>query len=271
MLEEWVGASLLDRTTHRITLTPVGERFQPVADDILRRLLLGRDAAMEAAQTTASTLHFAATHALSLTFFPTWLRSLETASSVGTVSLVADHMAACERLMLQGEANFLLCHHHPAASTKLDPQTFQAITVGGDTLLPVSAPADSEGAPRHAWPGRDGAPVPSLAYSPESGMGRILAAFRARDGQPAWPATVFSSHVATVLKTMARDGRGVAWSPMSLAQDDLAAGTLVRAAGPDWGIPIEIRLFRPRSRQSLAAEAFWTVVTRSTGASLDGA
>ena len=96
-----------------------------------------------------------------------------------------------------------------------------------------------------------------LVYSAESGMGRILAATRAQDGQPAWLDPVFTSHVAAVLKTMARNGRGLAWSPMSLIEDDLAQGALVRAGDASWDIPIEIRLFRPRSRQSQAAEAFW--------------
>jgi LysR family transcriptional regulator, hypochlorite-specific transcription factor HypT len=257
LLEDWVGTPLVDRSTHQITLTPAGERFRSVADEIMRRLLLGQEEAREAARAAASTVRFASTHALSLTFFPAWLRSLEETTSIDTVSLVADHMQACEQLMLQGQANFLLCHHHPAASTRFDPQAFRSVPLGRDVLVPVSA-ADTGGQPRYALPGRPDRPVPFLAYSAESGMGRILAAARAREGQPAWLDPVFTSHVATVLKTMARSGRGLAWSPLSLAEDDLAQGVLVRAGDVSWDIPIEIRLFRPRSRQSRAAEAFWS-------------
>lgn len=264
LLEDWVGAPLVDRSTHQITLTPAGERFRPVADEILRRLLLGQEEAREAAQAALSTLRFASTHALSLTFFPAWLRSLEAVTPVGTVSLVADHMQACEQLMLQGQANFLLCHHHPAAATRLDPQAFRSLPLGHDVLLPVSAPG-GDGQPRHALPGRPDQPAPFLAYSAESGMGRILASARAQDGPPAWLEPVFTSHVATVLKTMARNGRGLAWSPLSLAADDLAQGALVRAGDESWDIPIEIRLFRPRSRQSRAAEAFWAQLAAPSG------
>jgi DNA-binding transcriptional LysR family regulator len=259
MLEEWVGTPLVDRSTHQIALTPAGESFRPVADEIIRRMLLGRQEARETAQATASTVRFASTHALSLTFFPAWLRSLEAVMPVGTVSLVADHMQACEQMMLQGQANFLLCHHHPAASTRLDPQTFRSMPLGRDSLVPVSAP-DADGAPRHTLPGRPDHPTAFLAYSPESGMGRILAAVRAQDERAVALEPVFTSHVATVLKTMARNGRGLGWSPLSLVSDDLAAGTLVRAGDPSWDIPIEICLVRPRSRQSRAAEAFWTLL-----------
>jgi DNA-binding transcriptional LysR family regulator len=76
-LEDWVGTALVDRDTHQIGLTPAGERFRPIADEILRRLHLGQEEAREAADAASSTLRFAATHALALTFFPVWLRQLE--------------------------------------------------------------------------------------------------------------------------------------------------------------------------------------------------
>jgi DNA-binding transcriptional LysR family regulator len=50
-----------------------------------------------------------------------------------------------------------------------------------------------------------------------------------------------SSDLATVVAAMARDGRGVSWSPLSLVAEDIAAGRLARvenlpAEGP---IPAE--------------------------------
>ncbi len=263
LLEEWVGAPLVDRSTHQIALTPAGERFRPVAEEFMRRLLLGREEAREAARASTSTLRFASTHALALTFFPAWLNSLDEKRPTDTVSLVADHMQACEQIMLQGQANFLLCHHHFAASTRLDPHAFCSVPLGRDVLMPVSAASD--GRPRYVLPGEPDRPVPFLAYTAASGMGRILAAARAQDRQPAWLEPVFTSHLASVLKSMARSGRGLAWSPLSLAEADLAQGALVRAGDAAWDIPIEIRLFRPRSRQSQAAEAFWAQLARTHG------
>jgi DNA-binding transcriptional LysR family regulator len=220
--------------------------------------------ARHAAQSNASVLRFAATHALSLTFFPPWLRAIETLSPLGAVSLVADHMQNCEQMMLQGQVNFLLCHHHPAAATKLRGQDFRSIRLGEDVLLPVSATdPSSKGAiprPLHELPGAQERPVPFLAFAETSGMGRILASCSAQQQQPMWLNPVFSSHVATVLTSMARNGRGLAWAPRSLVEDDLRRSELVRAGGLEWDIPIEIHLFRPRSRQSQAAEAFWSLV-----------
>src|SRR5579859_314720 len=262
-LEDWVGADLINRDTHRIALTPAGERFQQVADETIRRLRLGREEVRETAAATASTLRFAATHALSMTFFPVWLRALQSRAKLDiAVRLTADNMQACEKLMLQGQAQFLLCHHHPAAATVLDPAHFQSLTLGEDLLLPVSAPIQDGREALYALPGTPERPVPHLAYGAESGMGRILAAARASNGQPAYLTPSFASHAAMVLAAMTRDRGGVAWLPLSLVQADLASGSLVRAGDEGWDIPIEIRLQRPRARQAPAAEAFWSLASK---------
>lgn len=252
-LEDWVGATLIDRSTHTVRLTNAGERFRVTAEETLRRLQLGREDARAAARAESETLRFASTHVLSLTFFPAWLRRLEAETPMtATVELTADNMVACERLMVEGRAQFLLCHHHEAAAVRLGAD-FRSIRLGADTLLPVASPD-------LATPLTE---APHLAFTSDSGMGRILAAAWSAAGKapPAHPA--FASHLASVLAAMARDGRGVAWSALSLVADDLASGRLVRAGEPSDAVEIEIRLWRPKARQSPAAEALWTRLTRT--------
>jgi LysR family transcriptional regulator, hypochlorite-specific transcription factor HypT len=77
-LEEWLGASLVDRSTPPASLTGAGIRFRPMAVDIFHRIASARDQARAAEAIAAATLRFATTHALSLAFFPAWIRSLET-------------------------------------------------------------------------------------------------------------------------------------------------------------------------------------------------
>ena len=254
-LEEWVGATLVDRSTHTMKLTAAGESFKIVAEQTVRRLQLGREEARAIAKISSETLRFASTHALSLTFFPTWLRRLEKDEPTSvTVELTADHMVACERLMIEGRAQFLLGHHHEAATTRFG-KDFRSVRLGEDTLLPVISPElAKQVAPEKA---------PQLSFSAESGMGRILSAAWAASGRTPRTKPVFSSHLASVLTAMARDGRGVAWTALSLVSDDIEAGTLLRAGPPDQDIPIEIRLWRPAARQSPAAEALWSRILKS--------
>jgi LysR family transcriptional regulator, hypochlorite-specific transcription factor HypT len=259
-LEEWLNAVLLDRSTHRVVLTPAGERFKPVAEDVLRRLRSGRDEASAVSSGNVETLRFASTHGLSLTFFPAWLKEIEYSYPLKvTVQLTSDHMVMCERHLVSGRAQFLLCHYNAAAPTCLTPDQFRSIVVGRDMLIPVSAP-DEHGQPLHPVGRSDGA-VAHLAYTPESGVGRILASALSEQRQDVRLERVFSTHLVTAITAMARDGRGVAWVPQTMVVEDLASRRLVRAGSSDWDVATEIRIYRPRARQSLAAEQFWSHLT----------
>ena len=259
MLEEWLGVTLFDRSTQPALLTESGEWFRSVSTDILTRVAAIPDEARAVAAASSETLRFAATHALSFTFLPGWLRGLEAHARIGPVQLVSDVAQHCEALMEQGRVQFLLCHAHERAPVGLNPATYVSIKVGSDTLLPVSASAKS-GRPRHGLPSGGRTHVPVLAYSAASGLGRVLRALRKDLLDEANPKIVFTADLATVLKTMALDGRGVAWLPRSLIEQELRDRRLVEAGGPKWRIDLDIRLFRSQAAQLPAAEAFWKAV-----------
>ena len=127
-------------------------------------------------------------------------------------------------------------------------------------LIPVSAP-DAAGRPHyqlaHATPG---SPLPLLSYSSESGLGRILREVRGAALERCPAQSVFTAHLASVLRTMALDGRGMAWLPQTLIAEDLVSGRLIEAAPQEWNIEMEIRLYRDRSPLGKAAEDFWAAV-----------
>jgi DNA-binding transcriptional LysR family regulator len=255
-LEEWLGVVLFDRTTHPATLTETGEWFRSVAQEILARVARVPDEARAVSDASSATLRLASTHALSFTFLPAWLRSLEKRTTVGPIQLVSDVLQQCESLMLQGRVQFLLCHWHELVPGRLDPAVHRSLKVGIDSLVPVSA-AGKDGRPRHVLSAGSKARVPILAYSSESGIGRLVRTLRGVALEKANAEPVFTAHLASVLKTMALDGRGVAWLPTSLIGDELASGRLVEAAGDEWKVKVEIRLFRSQAALPRAAEAFW--------------
>ena len=136
----------------------------------------------------------------------------------------------------------------------------QFISLNRGGTFKQSAPGRN-GAPR--WRLRGGKPVKYLAYSAQSGLGRIVAARWGTKDQAFTLETIFTSHLAATLQSMARAGDGVAWLPRTLAEDDISAGLLVEAGDADLKIPIEIRLFRPVARQSHAVEAIWAAFERN--------
>jgi LysR family transcriptional regulator, hypochlorite-specific transcription factor HypT len=168
-------------------------------------------------------------------------------------------MQACEELMLHGQVQFLICHQHALAPSRITPDQFRSVIIGSDALIPVVAP-DTEGEPRHSLEASR-PDIPYLSYSSESGLGRIVEAHRFAERAPGLT-SVFSAHLAASLLGMARDGWGVGWLPQSLCATDIAEGRLVRAGGSDWEIPVAVRLFRPAARQSLAAERFWGLISQ---------
>ncbi len=259
-LESWLGVALFDRATHPVALTEAGEWFRAEARGLLTRVARLPDEARAVAAASSATLRFAATHALSLTFLPAWLRGLEARTPIGPIQFVSDMLQQCEALMLQGRAQFMLCHVHALVPGRLDPRNFPSVKVGLDTLVPVSA-GEGAGRARHVLAAQPGQRVPLLDYSGESGLGRVVAALRGDALEKVGAEPVFTAHLAAVLKSMALDGRGVAWLPMSLVEDELRNGRLVEAAPTDWRIDVEIRLFRAAPAPPPAAEAFWRAIT----------
>lgn len=254
-LEDWLGVTLVDREVQPIVLTEAGRWFESVARDLVVRIGRMPDEARAIVDARASTLRFAATHALSLGFLPSWLRRFDRLAS--PVELTSDVLERCEDAMLERRVQFLLCHAHPDVGGRLDGRCPFAV-VGRDVLLPVSAPDDG-GRPRHALVGAREA-IPLLAFSPGSGMARIVTALRGASLAKAGATPVFTAHLATVLRRMALDGRGVAWLPRTLVDEDLAARRLVAAAPAAWRIEVEIRLYREEARLAPAAESFWDEV-----------
>ncbi|MNG35374.1 HTH domain transcriptional regulator QseD [compost metagenome] len=50
--------------------------------------------------------------------------------------------------------------------------------------------------------------------------------------------------MADSLKSMALEGLGIAWVPQLSVRAELARGELVVCGGPQWHVPLEIRLYR---------------------------
>lgn len=259
-LEEWVGAPLFSRTTHSVSLTAAGDHFMTQAEMLNRAIQQLRRDTRAVSEHQPPVLTIVATHVLSFTFFPRWIRKNEELFGRGNLNLISDNMDACEQTMMRGDAQFLLCHHHEAVLTRFDEPRFQSAVVGIDRMVPLSAPGPN-GEP--LWPLDAPGGADYLAYGDKSGIGRILNRLKSDALLPSRLRTVFTSHLAATLLTMARSGAGVAWLPWTLAEDEVHEKRLVLAAGPEAAIPIEIRLFRPVARQSEMIESAWTALTKA--------
>ena len=112
---------------------------------------------------------------------------------------MSDVLQRCEALLLQSQVQFVIAHAPAGARGELDAAGVPSLAIGSDLLLPVQR----RGAPERAL----------LGFSDESGLGRIVRQVLGAELAAAGWQPVFTAHLASVLKTMALDGRGLAWLP----------------------------------------------------------
>lgn len=258
-LEDWVGTPLFDRNRREVKLTHAGEIFNQHAITLLRTIDTMRKTALEAAGQPSSILIFSATHCLSSSFFPEWIRKSNVENVYQTLKLVSDTLSACEKMFLHGDAQFLLCHCNENTISHLPSEQFTSLKVAKDELIPLCASV-GDGITSKWQLHHPNQNVPLLCYSNDSGLGRILYNDPDIESYIKSMKKVFTSDLATSLLAMARAGDGVAWLPRSLAELDLHNGSLVYAASENsrFSVPVDVRLFRPSSRLSTAAEKLWS-------------
>lgn len=252
-LEEALQTPLINRTTRQVSMTAAGTAFQPRAAAIIRMMTDARFEALEAAGRAQRSLSLAATHALSYTFVPRWLMQVAGPAEFGTLNMVSDTQRQCQHLMQRGEVSFFICHRGMSETPGLPEKQFRFQVIGKDRLVPLCAP-DEHGNPLWQIGKDDG--VPLISYASASGLHRIIEAHWAAHGTPSIIPAMSSVLAATNLE-MAKEGQGVAFLPLSLAEGELDKGSLIRAGAADHDIPVEIVIYRSRARLPQHCEDFW--------------
>lgn len=255
-VEDWAGATLIDRATYPAALTRAGVRFRERVRKVVAELDLAREELRGLADAAdARVASFAALHTLALTFFPDWLSRTEKSTGPLVTRLMADNLLDCVEGFAAGRADFLLIYGHPEIPLLLDPSRFEHAVLGTERIVPVSAPA-GRGRPR--WRIADGSAY--LRYAPDTFLGRAadLALARARAKPRLSP--VYENAMAEALKAMALAGRGIAWLPVRAIEAEVASGALV-PLDRDLAVAIEIRLYRAADGADPLIEAIWRAAT----------
>lgn len=255
-LETWMGATLLDRSSYPITLTPAGEKLLPVAERVVRDIRLARDEARVRVVTDRSTLKLAMPHSLAVGYFPSWWQEVAGSQDHVTAKVIADNLHDCVELLLQGGCDFLLCYRNDAVPNPVLAEGFAGIAIDRDSLVPVCAP-DAEGKPRHALTADPAAAMPYLSYAADSFLGKVVASLL--NGSPhKFPLRLCcESAFAEAIRAQALAGAGVAWLPRRLIAGDLASGRLVTAGDELPQAELTICLYRSETPMQPAAEAIW--------------
>ena len=262
-LEDWVGTPLFERGVRPIELTPAGQQILPIAVGSLEPLLDFRASIRSNLTDGAPTVTFLMPTACSAGIFPALLARLNREigplvgrGSVCPIGELADRYAA-------GEADLALSYRHPTLPRPAGLEQFKGTEIGDDPLIPVCAP-QRQGTPGFDLTGSSRTPLAYLPYGRTSFIGRAVDDLVTRRVKLVREHRLFKDPLIFILKELALQGMGVAWLPLSTIERNLSNGSLWRAGGSDWDIPLTIELLRRKRRLCEAAEAVWTQL--ATGA-----
>ncbi|MCL7930066.1 LysR family transcriptional regulator [Halomonas llamarensis] len=264
LLEEEMGVTLINRQTLPLSLTPAGEEFLTLCEQVTERVRLTRDRVREINAGQQRRIMLAAPQSLLTHFLPEWLAASEWQSRLqpylrATGWVASDYFHALAR----AECDLALCYW-PSERSEMDVDTGNCFyrVVGHERLIPVTA-FTAYGEPCALLPGSRRAPLPWLAYPKRSLLGTVLKTHLARLSQGAFLTVQSEISYAVSIKELLALGYGMSWLPERTVQAELANGTLVRAGDSRWDVPLELRLYRHPSQHHAGLDTFWNELPSS--------
>lgn len=263
MLEEAVGATLIDRNTLPLSLTPAGQSFLQSAKDVSQTLRDACQHCQQIEQHESSRLTFATTQNLYLSLYKTWLQPFAEGVNVdielnlqSTAWTTAEFVTALQ----QGTCDLMLCYWHPHIDSlsTLDDEQFEYLKIADEQLIPVSAP-DQYGKPLFQLPGTHKRPLPYIAYHQASFMSSLLKQ-TLNWNNTAHLAILNENRHAVSVAAMIREGFGLGWVPRQLVEKELRSELLIPAGSEDWFVPLEVRLYRGKQVDSQQMQQLWSAL-----------
>jgi len=258
-LEAWAGVDLVDRSSYPTRLTPAGQTLLPQALEVLGGLQAARNLMRGHQSTGQDMIEFAVPHSLAFTFFPHWVMELRQSFGAFKSRLVGLNVHDAVMQLTEGSCDLLLAYHHPSQPLQLNPERYEMLSLGHETLAPY-AKADADGQPLFRLPGRQLEPVPYLAYAPQLALGRLVEDHLAHHPEAPRLQRLVLCDSADAHYEYVQRGLGVAWLPWSMVHADCKSGRLACAGGPQMEVRFDVHLYRPKRRLGPLAEAVWDAV-----------
>ncbi|EOD81404.1 transcriptional regulator [Grimontia indica] len=258
MLEQSVGAELIDRTQTPVALTASGRIFRVTARTLVHQMEEGISQISALNYSDGSVVRIASAHSLALDMTLA-IQQAFTSETQPMLSVDAMNVDEAVDALQQGECDLLLAFENE--HLKLPP--FDYIQVGHADLLPVTAP-NEKGLPKFSLASEEA--TPWLAYNPTSYMGRQTDSLRTELNLK----TVFLSSMVDMLKLQAVKSQGVAWLPDFSIQDEIREGRLVVLGEKEHVRKVAYYAYRYQSRLHPSGEKVWSALKKiATGNSLN--
>lgn len=258
-LESWVGADLLDRSTHPIELTPAGEEFISTASEIVSLAYHGKGRAAEYARLSSSGVTIACLHTLALYFVPKQITRLRRKIGSFEVSIVAETRTVEEYLggLADGSTDVFICFSTPLAPLDIDEERFPKIWLGTERIAPYadSSMLDID------LSSSSGPEIPYLQFSGTSFISRVMENLIHKAPFAPRLKTVYRASLAESLCTGVQQGLGIAWLPSSIADNAEQNGNL-KCISDDWTDTFDIYAYCASSNKRPIVRKIWETMQR---------
>lgn len=241
-LENWLDSKLINRDSKNFNLTLEGRVFVSEAEVILRRLYNAREAVHALHTNQEIEIAVAAQNSIAQTIFLDWAKRLEEKFGNIYIRLLSEKISDCIELFTQGKVDYLFCYAHEMLNLPIQKNKFSSITIGKDSLIPVTIP-DRHNQPMHSLPGTSITPIPYVAYARESIFGQAIDQLIQDKSHTCFLSRRYENAYSHTLKSMVREGLGLAWLPESTVQPEFERGKLCRAGNKHWDIEFDVKLF----------------------------
>ncbi|SDE67378.1 LysR family transcriptional regulator [Ruegeria marina] len=262
-IEEWCGATLVDRSRRPLRLRPEAQSLLPDLRSAASSLNQLRED-LRRSQAEGARMIIAAQHSLAISLMPWLYAQLDASLPSAMVRLRSLNRSDGLVLLLTGAADVLICHEtdrHPLALGAID---VERLWLEEDWLVPVSGDRALAGRVSEAVASGTALDLPAVLYPTDSFLGRVL-----RDEcLPILPqGLTVSARIETALTpAVARlvAGRSLAcWLPKSMIEHDLKAG-IVFSLEEDLGtVPLRANAVRTFGRTSSSTDRLWDCLKRT--------
>ena len=259
LLEEAMGATLINRQTLPLSLTPAGEAFVELCERVTRDVRETKDRISDMESEASARISVGSTQGLFSHFYQGWAQQEGLAERL-QLNLKATNWVGEQFLdaLDNGECDLVLCYWHEDLPWKdhLSEDHYEWVTLAREFLVPVSV-ADENGQPRFALPGTPEQPVPLIAYHSRGFLQSAIEGHLNRRKLPANLLPLNENTQSASIKALVKQGFGMGWLPQRMTEKSERFGSLTRAGDKRCDVPLEIRLIRLREPRSDDLLTLW--------------
>jgi len=255
-LEEWAGCALVESGRSPIALTSAGAALLQQTQPLLEALKQTRDQLRSTqGHTREEVFRLGTGRTLARTLVADWLSRLSRPKQPldgHRVEVQTGSMTQVSALIERGDVDLAVAYEHVTTSARLSTQRFRHITLAHDKLVPVSR-VTGRGTPLHDL--HDGS---LIGYSASLSLGGMVLDHLQRTMPDAGSRMRFVCDSPDAIQELVLRGLGAAWLPWSLVSADCTRKVLMPLGGRSNEVHFQVRLYRPRARQSPLVESIWS-------------